>query len=310
MNIIVAGIGGVGGYFGGLLAKRYYGDESNNINFVARGQHLKEIQENGLKVIKGENQFTAKPNIATDNPSEIGIADLVIICTKSYDLENILHELRPCINESTVILPLLNGVDSKEKINGYFPSNLVLDGCVYIISRLKQAGVVENSGNIQSLYFGLDNYCNDTLLAIDTLFKEAQIDATLSQRISNIMWEKFIFLSPIATATSYYDKCIGEIITNDETLETTKLLIEEVIQLAKAKNIAVADDITEKTLNKYKALPFETTSSMHNDVRLKKSQTELQTLTGYVLSEGKKQNCAAITYSKLFAALEKKSNLL
>jgi 2-dehydropantoate 2-reductase len=206
-----------------------------------------------------------------------------------------------------IIVAGIGGVDSKEKINGYFPSNLVLDGCVYIISRLKQAGVVENSGNIQSLYFGLDNYCNDKMLAFDTLFKEAQIDATLSQRISNIIWEKFIFLSPIATATSYYDKCIGEIISNDETLETTKLLIEEVIQLAKAMNITVADDITEKTLNKYKSLSFETTSSMHNDFRLKKSQTELQTLTGYVLSEGKKQNCAALTYSKLFAALEKKT---
>ena len=306
-KIIIAGIGGVGGYFGGLLAKRFYGDENVEINFVARGKHLIEIQDNGLKVIKGENQFTAKPNISTDKPFEIGIADLIIISTKSYDLESVLQQLQPCINDSTFILPLLNGVDSKEKIKCNYPNNIVLDGCVYIVSRLKQDGVIENIGNIQTLYFGLDNYMCDKLIVIEKLFKEANIEATLSQSISKIIWEKFIFLSPIATATSYYDKCIGEIISNFETLETTKSLIEEVVQLAKVKNINISEDITEKTLDKLKTLPFETTSSMHNDFKSKKSRTELQTLTGYVLQESKKYNIVTPTYLKLNADLEKKS---
>lgn len=299
MKIIIAGIGGVGGYFGGLLAKRYSGDENVQISFVARGQHLKEIQENGLKIIKGEHEFVAKPSISTDNPNDIGIADLIIICTKSYDLENIVHLLRPCISDSTIILPLLNGVESKHIIQTNFPNNKVLDGCVYIVSRLKQAGIVENMGNIQSLYFGLDNYVSDSLYEIESIFKEANIDATLSQSISKIIWEKFIFLSPIATATSYYDKSIGEIISNDATLETTKSLIEEVIQLAAAKNIAISKDITEITLHKYKSLPYETTSSMHNDFKSKKSRTELQTLTGYVIREGKKYHIPTTTYAKL-----------
>jgi 2-dehydropantoate 2-reductase len=82
-KIIIAGIGGVGGYFGGLLANHFYNNENVEISFVARGEHLKEIQKNGLKVIKGENEFIAKPHIATDNPAEIGIANFIIITTKS-----------------------------------------------------------------------------------------------------------------------------------------------------------------------------------------------------------------------------------
>ena len=306
-RIIIAGIGGVGGYFGGLLAKRYYDNKDIEINFVARGQHLKEIQKNGLKVIKGENEFTIKPTLATENPSEIGIADLIIICTKSYDLVNIVRQLRPCINNNTIILPLLNGVDSKDKIKNIYPENTVLDGCVYIISRLKQAGVIENMGNIQTLYFGLDNLINEKLLLFEKIFKEANIEATLSQYISTIIWEKYIFLSPIATSTSYYDKPIGEILFDIESLETTKSLIEEVKQVAKAKNIKILKDITEKTLNKLKSLPFETTTSMHSDFRNKKSNNELQTLTGFVLNEGKRYAISTPTYSKLNAVLEKRS---
>ncbi len=199
-KIIIAGIGGVGGYFGGLLANHFYENENVEINYFARGRHLKEIQNNGLKVIKGDSEFIAKPTLATDNPADIGIADFIIIATKSYDLETVIQQLRSCINQDTIILPLLNGVDSKERIKNMFPDNIVLDGCAYIVSRLKQPGVIENSGNIQTLYFGRDNAINERLLLLESLFKEADIEAFLSSSISTIIWEKFIFISPTATS--------------------------------------------------------------------------------------------------------------
>lgn len=308
-KIIVAGIGGVGGYFGGLLAKHFYDKEDVEINFVARGEHLKEIQKNGLKVIKGNTEFIAKPTLATDNPAEIGIANFIIITTKSYDLEKIIQQLRPCINQDTIILPLLNGVDSKERINNILPDNIVLEGCAYIVSRLKQAGVVENSGNIQTLYFGLDKLIDKRLLLLENLFKEANIEAFLSDNISTIIWEKYIFISPTATTTSYYDKCIGEILADKEKLKTAVALIEEVKQVAKAKEIIVSEDITEKTLNKLKALPFEATSSMHRDFKNNNPRNELLSLTGYVVYEGRKYNLEIPTYITTYAELEKKSGI-
>lgn len=308
-KIIIAGIGGVGGYFGGLLANRFYDNENVEINFFARGQHLKEIQANGLKVIKGESEFIAKPTLATDNPAEIGISDFIIITTKSYDLEAVIKQLRPCINQDTIILPLLNGVDSKERIKDIFPDNIVLDGCAYIVSRLKQVGVIENSGNIQTLYFGLDNFVNDKLLLLENLLKEANIEISLSKNISTIIWEKFIFISPTATATSYFDKCIGELIADNEKLKMTTTLIEEVKQIAKAKQIYVSDEITEKTVNKLKALPFETTSSMHTDFKNNKPNNELKSLTEYVIKEGRKYNLATPMYMKMYEELKKKSGI-
>jgi 2-dehydropantoate 2-reductase len=308
-KIIIAGIGGVGGYFGGLLANHFYDNENVEIIFVARGEHLKAIQKNGLKVIKGENEFIAKPHIATDNTNEIGFVDFIIIATKSFDLETIIQQLQPCINQDTIVLPLLNGVDSKERINKILPNNIVLDGCAYIVSRLKQFGVIENSGNIQTLYFGLETIENDKLVKLENLFKEANIEASLSRNISTIIWEKFIFISPTATATSYFDKSIGEVLSDKEHYETIMELIEEVKQIAKAKQIIVSEDITEKTLKKLKALPFETTSSMHTDFKNKKLNNELASLTGYVLREGMKYNLETPIYNKTYAELKKKSGI-
>lgn len=140
------------------------------------------------------------------------MADLIVIATKSYDLEAIIHQLKPCINEQTILLPLLNGVDSTERIQQLLPSNTILKGCAYIVSRLKQPGIIENSGNIQSIYFGHDILKDEGLTHLEGLFKKAGIDTHLSLDINTTIWEKFIFLSPIATATSYSDQCIGEIL--------------------------------------------------------------------------------------------------
>jgi 2-dehydropantoate 2-reductase len=303
-KIIIAGIGGVGGYFGGQLANYYENNENVEIVFFARGEHLRKIQEKGLKVLKGDNEFVAKPFLATDDPAKIGVADLIIICTKSYDLESIVHQLKPCVNGNSMILPLLNGVNSKDRIKNILPDNTVLDGCVYIVARLKEPGVVENKGNIQTLYFGLDNYVDDKLLLIQSLFKEAKIEAVLSKNVSKILWEKFIFLSPIATANSYFDKCFGDILSDVDSLETTKLLIEEVKNVALAKGINIPDDITEKTITKYFSLPYETTTSLHSDFKNNKSKTELEALTGYVIKEGAKLNVKTPTYVTLNTKLE------
>ncbi len=308
-KIIIAGIGGVGGYFGGLLANHFYENENIEIHFFARGSHLKEIQNKGLKVIKGDSEFVAKPTLATDNPAEMGVADFIIVATKSYDIETIVQQLQPCINQDTIILTLSNGLDNKERLKYILPNNIVLDGCVYIVSRLKQAGVIKNIGNIQKLYFGLDNYVNNRLSLLESLLKDANIEASLSENISSVIWEKFIFLSPTATATSYFDTCIGELIADNEKLKTTIALIEELKQIAKAKQIVISDNITEKTLAKLKALPFEATSSMHSDFQANRLTNELESLTGYVINEGRKYNLETPTYMKTYAELQKKSSL-
>lgn len=303
-KITIAGIGGVGGFFGGLLAKHFYDHSRIDISFVARGEHLNAIQTRGLQVITPHSEFIARPARVTDDPKEIGIVDFIFLCTKSYSLEPILQSLKPCIDQNTILLPLLNGVDHREKIETFFPENIVLDGCVYIVSRLKEPGVVENSGNIQSLYFGRDHLKHERLNFLNDRLNEAGIEAFLSEDISTIIWEKYIFISSIATATSYYNECIGKILDHPEWAHTLNELVREVTLLAHVKNQTVASDIEEKTMRKLKALPYESTSSMHSDFMRNPSQTELETLTGYVVSESRKHHLQAPVYTRIYNHLK------
>ena len=304
VKIVIAGIGGVGGYFGGLLARKYENSDEVEICFLARGEHLSQIRKHGLIVVKGATEIIAHPSLATDNTSEIGIADYILICSKGYDLDSTIAQLKPCIGENTILLPLLNGVESVERIKKILPDANVWEGCVYIVSYLKEPGVIVNGGYSQTLSFGLDNASNDRLLFLEKLFLDAGIDTTLSAKISTIVWEKFIFIAAVATATSYFDCSVGQIL--EENPGTFSRLISEVTSIARVKNIAVDPDIENKTLNKMKLLTYETSSSMHRDFKNGKQNTELESLTGYVVRAGQEFGIQTPEFHKAYQLLKTK----
>lgn len=303
-KIIIAGIGGVGGYFGGLLAKQFQESNEVEIYFLARGEHLKQIKSKGLKLIKGDVELNATPKLATDNANEIGIVDYIILCTKSYDLEKTIEQLRPCIGKNTAILPLLNGVDNFEKIKNILPNTTIFNGSVYIVSLIKETGVVENIGNIQKLFFGIDNTTSDELVLLENIFKAASIDATLTRNISAISWEKFHLVASNSTATSYFKNTTGEILADKTKNEFLVSLLKEVNQIALANGVLFEKEMVSITMEKLKSLPFETTSSMQRDFQKPNTRTELETITGYIVRAGKQLNIPTPTFKIAYDELK------
>ncbi|WP_242861406.1 ketopantoate reductase family protein [Cellulosilyticum ruminicola] len=146
MNIAFIGIGGVGGYFGGKLSQ-VTDKETRKLYFIARGNHLKAIQEKGLLLkTNKEGDFKCAPYLATDHIDELPMLDLCFICVKGYDLANVLVQLKNKVNENTIIIPLLNGVDIYSRIRNVIQTGTVFPACVYVGTHIKEPGVVEQNG--------------------------------------------------------------------------------------------------------------------------------------------------------------------
>ncbi len=304
-KILIVGLGGVGGYYGGLLAKRYENDPEVDIYFLARGEHLKKVQENGLKIITENESFIVHPTLATENVLEIGKVDYVIMTTKSYDLKSTIQQIIPCIDEKTVILPLLNGADISSRIRKILPKNEVWDGCVYIVGRRNEPGVVESSGGVHDLFFGAEKGSNERLLFLNTILKNAGIKANLQEDIRMVIWRKFIFISVTASLTSYFNVGFRDLLTDDERKTTTMAFLNELTNVAIAEGIYFDSDITETTVRHIERLPFESTSSMHSDF-LAGRNAELETLTQIVIQLGKKHGIKTPLYKKVFESLSLK----
>lgn len=304
-RIAILGIGGVGGYFGGKLAVHFADSEDVEIIFIARGENEKAIKKNGLKVIANPEEFIAKPHLVTNEANEIGKIDVFLICTKAFDLEESINNFKNIIGERTAILPLLNGVNHAETIKSILPDAEVWNGCVFIASRLAEPGVVKVDSEIRLLQFGGFDGAKEKLEKFEKLLKSAGIDVELSADIDKTIWDKFIFISSLATLTSYLDTNFGGINGSPENQKLLFELIKEVTTLARAKKINVAEDIEETTLNRIKLAPPDSTSSMHSDFK-KKGKTELETLTGYVVRESKSLNLATPVYERLYEELRKR----
>lgn len=306
-RIGILGLGGVGGYFGGLLAKAYVDFDEIEIVFIARGETQKAIAENGLKVILNESEFVAFPTLVSNDPKVIGKLDYLICATKTYDIEESLLSIEKCIKKSTVILPLYNGVDAPERIQTLFPDNEVLKGCTHVISFIESPGVVRKISDFEKFYFGSQTAPIAILNQLQTIFKNAGINSSLSDAIEETVWEKFIFISPLASATSYLNQNIGEIVNSESNRKFYVALLNEITLLAAVKGLAIPNDIILQTIQKLQKAPQDATSSMHRDI-LAGKKSELVSLTEFVIKEGAKYEVETPTYQLVFDKLSSDLN--
>ncbi|WP_299757179.1 2-dehydropantoate 2-reductase [uncultured Pontibacter sp.] len=119
-KIAVVGLGGVGGYYGGKLAQRFARTYKYEIIFVARGAHKEAIEQYGLTLELGEEVQTIKPDSVVSDPKQMGQLDLILFCVKSYSLEQVAEQFAESINSYTLLLPLLNGIESIEYLQQRF----------------------------------------------------------------------------------------------------------------------------------------------------------------------------------------------
>jgi 2-dehydropantoate 2-reductase len=303
-RIGILGLGGVGGYFGGLLAKTYFEDKEVEIVFIARGETKKVISESGFKIITDTAETVVFPAIVSDDSATIGVLDYLICATKTYSIEESLLPLTKNISKNTIILPLYNGVDAPERIRSLFPETEVLQGCVYIVSMITSPGVIKKMGPYEKLFFGSSTASLSKLKALQSIFEKAAIESTLVESIEETVWEKFIFISALASATSYLNQNIGEIIGNDFNRNFYVSLLNEITLIAAVKGLKLPHDIILQTIQKLEKTPHSATSSMHRDL-LAGQRIELASLTEFVVNEGIKYEVETPTYQLVLDKLSK-----
>src|SRR5215213_10963761 len=137
MRIAVVGVGGTGGYFGGLLARA-----GEDVSFIARGATLATLHDRGLTVkSRVEGEFTV-PVRATDDPGTVGPVDLVLFCVKAYDTAAAAEQIRPLLGPETVVLSVQNGVDNEERLAAVLGPEPMIGGIAAVSARSAAPGVI------------------------------------------------------------------------------------------------------------------------------------------------------------------------
>ncbi len=304
MKYLIIGAGGTGGPIGGFLARA-----GKDVTLIARGEHLRQMQEKGLQFETSEGNFTVPVKACTmDDYAEI--PDVIILCVKGYSMDEAVPFIRRVAAPHTIVIPILNIYGTGKKLQEQLPQIHVTDGCIYIVSQIKKPGTIFMPNNIFRVVFGLRKGTSDSicemvmpiLKLVEKDLSEAGITPLLSSQVEKDTLQKFSFVSPMAAVGAAYDVTADAVQREGVLRDTFIALVQEVKALSDAMGIGLPEDIVQINLKLMDGLAPGATASMHRDIRDGK-QSEVDGLVHEVVRMGAQYKVAVPTYEAMSAKL-------
>lgn len=284
MKIVVLGIGGVGGYFGGKLVAA-----GEDVTFVARGKHYEAINESGLQVKSINGDFHVKPKVV-NSIDNIKDADLILLGVKSWQIESIAKQIKPLISDSTMVLPLQNGADNADKLRAILPHKSVLAGLCLIVSRIESPGVIDHFAFDPEIVFGeYNNEKTERIQQINALFDKAGFNNRISEDIHLDIWKKYLYITTVSGIGAITRSVFGDIRDNNGIRKIMLDTANEIVAVANAKNISLNQEHIDMIINVFDNQLHNTTASMQRDLMAGRP-SELDVFNGYVVKEGIRLN--------------------
>ena len=301
MKIAIIGVGGVGGYYGGLLAKN-----GADVTFVARGSQYQALKQHGLTVKTVEGDFSISPIAVVEDIADLTTPEVIFICCKSYDLQEVAEKISLIASPSTIVIPLLNGINNDHKIKEYVTSGEVYPGLVYIISARTAPGVIEQTAGPRTLFFGDRDSSNNTRLKqLESICKNAGIKATYAEDINKEIWKKFIWLTAFSGMTAICRSAIGVIAQSSYGIELLIRTIDEGIKIAFAEGVCISDAERSELLEKFERYKHQDTgakSSLLVDIENNR-KTEIESLSGQMTRLAKTHSIDAPCHQMIYTAI-------
>jgi 2-dehydropantoate 2-reductase len=304
MHVVIFGTGGVGGYFGGRLAQ-----SGEKVTFIARGDHLQAMLDNGLKVESIKGNFSIQPVTATQDASQVKDVDVVLVCVKTWDVPTAGKAIRKMLGPYTVVVPLENGVEAASQLSEILRREHVLGGLCRISSHIASPGVIQHTGLEPYVAFGeLDNYRSARANNLLQAFQRAGVAAEIPDDITAAIWKKFLFISAASGVGAVTRVPFGAFRSIPGTRQLLLEVLKEVYAVALAEGVRLPENSPDDTLAYIDSLPAETMASMQRDI-IEGCASELEAQIGVVVRLGNKHSLSTPVQTLIYNSLLPQENL-
>jgi 2-dehydropantoate 2-reductase len=281
--IAVVGAGALGCLFGGMLARA-----GAPVTLIGRANHVSAIRRNGL-VFESGAASEAIALVATEDMAAVGGAALVLFCVKSTDTDTAVGMMAPHLAADALVLSLQNGVDNVERIRAQV-GNQAFPALVYAGAEMAAPGHVRHTGTGDTVIGRLTAYArrdgsdHALLDAIASLLAGAGVPVRISEAIEVDLWTKLALNCAYNAISALGGVRYGEMVTLPEIRATMQAAVREVVAVASANGVRLADDMVDAAIKLAERMPV-TMSSTAQDIR-RGRRTEIDHLNGYVAREG------------------------
>jgi 2-dehydropantoate 2-reductase len=300
MRILIMGSGGIGGYYGARLT-----EAGNDVVFVARGAHLEALQQRGLLLREYDGSERVIPVKAVRYPAEAGgTFDFILFAVKTYDTAEAAAAIEPVVGPETCIVPIQNGVDSTDDIAQVIPADRVLAGSALLNALIDEPGVIRRqSGQSISTIGEPTGPRTPRVERIVKAFHDAGCeDVVATDDAQQVLWEKFMFLAPIASVNSATGLPTGHILEIPEGKEALLAMQNEIWAVGVAAGVNLPEESRDKVKAQILRMTHRHTVSMQRDFIAGK-RVELESLAGSVVRRGRKLGAPTPIFSAVYAIL-------
>jgi 2-dehydropantoate 2-reductase len=285
MKLAIIGAGGIGGYFGAALA-----NAGHEVTFVARGAHLKAMQEHGLHVSHPSLSFHQAVH-ATDVQGlcneDASAYDGLILLAKSMETQPIAHALQGWFATATrtpFVVSLQNGVENETVLCQALGSQHVIGGLtVKLSAHIVSPGVVEALGDAQIVIGPMEKTAKARAFveALDVAFTQAGVRVEKTEEIQKELWKKLLINNGVNALCALLEVKTGTITHHPNLSQLVLGLMQETAQAARALHVNLTGEDVEAMFHLIKT--FESIKpSMLVDVEQGRS-VELEEICGVVI---------------------------
>ncbi len=298
MRVAIMGSGGVGGYYGGLLARA-----GHDVTFLARGAHLEALQRNGLAVRSLHGDFLLRPVQATDRTEDVGATDWILFCVKTPATEDAARRLFPLMGPETVVTSLQNGIDAAERLGNILGSGRIVGGATWISSALEAPGVIRQVSRFRRVVLGEgDGRLSPRVAERVEALRATGIDAEATNDIRRVLWTKFLFIAAISAVGCLTGLSLGEYRSVPETRRLLRDLMAEGEALARAQAVALEPGVASQTLALVDAADGAIVPSLQRDMAAGRP-SELESMIGVLGRMGRSLGIPTPAADMVYAAL-------
>lgn len=293
MHIAIYGVGAIGGFYGSLLAdyinSPIHKKQHHKISFVARGENLKAIQENGLTLIKDkgsdEEEILNQEVDIYENFQDLKNVDAVLLCVKCKDTISAAEDIKNNLNENSYVVSIQNGIDNEEKLSVVLGSNRVIACLTNIAAQNEEAGVYSQTGNYNILLGELDNSNSPRINELCDLFKSAEINAQITQTIQKDLWSKLVWNAAFNPISALHKATIGELYDKQEYMDIIRGIMNEVVKVSELEGIKLAPELTDNHIKRTSAPEWRSFKTSMLQDTLAGKNIELEELLGIVIKK-------------------------
>jgi 2-dehydropantoate 2-reductase len=302
MRIAIIGAGGVGGYYGALLAH-----DGHDVLFIARGTHRAAMEATGrLTVHSVHGDLVVSPVHVVADPGGLPPADWVLVAVKTSDTESAARTIRPLVGSHTTVTSFQNGIDAAERIGAIVGSDHLLGAATWISSYIESPAVIRQVSPFRRVALGeFDGATTPRARAIERALSAVGVDVALTGDIRRVLWLKFLFISALSAVGALTRLPVGEYRHVPETRRLLRTLMQEVQAVARAEGVALASAAVDETMALVDSSPGELKASLQRDVEAGRP-SELESMVGVLVQRGQAGGvptpAAAFAYAALLPA--------